>query len=530
MLTSSTWLWFLGISALQVAGGVVFGWWLGSVRRSDPDLNHIALSRRLADALARVQQLAGNVSSGAVTHRREVEAVQQNLSRASQGDAGELQQAMAAGLAQILHSNERLHEQLNDVETKLEEQSRQIETQLAEARIDSLTGAANRRAFDEEVARRLAEWRRRHVPMSLLMIDVDHFKKINDRHGHPVGDFVLRELARVLQHTMREMDFTARYGGEEFAIVLPGTTLRDARRAAQRALQAVSAHTFEHNGEELKVTISVGLAEVMPSDNAETLVRRADEALYLSKAAGRNCGHFHSGTDFLALESPRLIDTVAALRTDPLATMEPPPPSTVAESHDAPKSNGAAKSSTSTRPGSDAESGRDPLTNLPGAQAFSAELRRRVQRARSEHRPLTLLLVDIDRLAEINRRDGRPAGDAVICRLAKVLTETARAGDYAARYHEGQFALALDGIDRDAAVQTAEAIRRTMQTSTVEIDDLSIEATISCGIATAEPGDRSVSLVMRASTALTAAKSSGRDCAFVHDGRNVEPADEIAAS
>lgn len=535
MLTSSTLLWFLAISALQVAGGVACGWWLGSSRRSDPNLNQAALSRRLADALARVQQLAGNVSSGACEHRRQVEAVHQSLNLASHGDVANLHEAMADGLAKILHSNERLHEQLSDVETKLEEQSRQIETQLAEARIDSLTGAANRRAFDEEVARRLAEWRRRHVPMSLLMIDVDHFKKINDRYGHPAGDFVLRELARVLQHTMREMDFTARFGGEEFAIVLPGTSLRDARRAAQRALQAISSHVFEHHGEELKVTISVGLAEVMPSDNAETLIRRADEALYLSKAAGRNCGHFHSGTDFLSLDSPRLIDSAMPMHCDPSATMEPTPPAKEAATRGADQAKAdAAKSArsqpTAKRMVSDVEPGRDELTNLPGAQAFAGELRRRVQRARSEHHPLTLLLVDIDRLTEINRREGRAAGDAVICRLAKVLSDAAGANDYAARYHEGQFALALDGVDIDEAVRTAETIRRTIQASTIEFNNTSIEATISCGVAAAEPGDRSVALVMRASTALTAAKSSGRDCAFVHDGRNVEPADEIAAS
>jgi diguanylate cyclase (GGDEF)-like protein len=255
----------------------------------------------------------------------------------------------------------------------------------------------------------------------------------------------------------------------------------------------------------------------------------------LSKAAGRNCGHFHSGTDFLSLESPRLLDSPMPLRTDLSATSESPATNGSAKSHDGANSkNGAAKSSAakpmSSRNGGENDLGRDALTNLPGAQSFSNELRRRVQRARGENRPLTLLLVDIDRLTEINRRDGRAAGDAVICRLAKVLADSARANDYAARYHEGQFALALDGMERDEAVRAAEAIRRTMQESTVEIDALSIGATISCGIATAEPGDRSVSLVMRASTALTAAKSSGRDCAFVHDGRNVEPADELTAS
>lgn len=522
-MSSSTILWFLAISTLQVVGGLAVGWWLGSARRPAGGAQHEALSRRLAEALGRVQTLAGHVTAGSVEHRKQVAAVHDNLRSATQGDVVQLHAALSSGVSQIMNANEKLQQQLNDVETKLEEQARQIETQLAEARIDSLTGVANRRAFDEEVARRLAEWRRRHVPMSLLLIDVDHFKKINDRYGHPTGDAVLRQLARVLEHTMREMDFVARFGGEEFAVVLPGTTLRDARRAAQRALQAVAAHAFEHAGHELQVTISVGLAEVQPADDAETLVRRADEALYLSKAAGRNCGHFHSGTDFLSLDSPRLVEPTTSDEPAPA-----PPTNAAAEPADAtaappqPAANG--------RPTSTSKSSRDELTDLPGAHEFSTELRRRVQRARSEDRPLALLLVDVDHLSQINRREGRETGDRVVLRLAEVLRNTARERDHLARYHEGQFALTLDGVGLNEAVRTAERIRRAMQAAALDPQDAPVEATISCGLAEVVPGDRSVALVMRASSALTAAKSSGRDCAFVHDGRNVEPADEIASS
>lgn len=519
MLSSSTILWFLAISTLQVVGGLAVGWWLGSSRRPAAGAHHEAMTRRLTEALDRVKALAGRVGAGSVEHRKQVEAVHEGLRHATHGDVAQLHEALTSGVSQIMNANEKLQQQLNDVETKLEEQARQIETQLAEARIDSLTGVANRRAFDEEVGRRLAEWRRRHVPMSLLLVDVDHFKKINDRYGHPTGDAVLRQLARVLEHTMREMDFVARFGGEEFAIVFPGTTLRDARRAAQRALQAVAAHAFQHAGHELQVTISVGLAEVQPADDAETLIRRADEALYLSKAAGRNCGHFHSGTDFLSLDSPRLIDTPTTEAAEPAASTAPAAETVHATAAPTPVAASGA-------PATPAKSSRDVLTDLPGAHEFSTELRRRVQRARSEDRPLALLLVDVDHLSQINRRDGREAGDRVVQRLADVLRNTARTRDHLARYHEGQFALTLDGIGIDEAIQTAERVRRAMQAAALDAP----EATISCGIAEVVPGDRSVALVMRASSALTAAKSSGRDCAFVHDGRSVEPADEIASS
>src|SRR6185503_7619557 len=106
-------------------------------------------------------------------------------------------------------------------------------------RTDALTGLANRRAFDDELNRRFAEWQRRKTMFSLLILDVDHFKKFNDTHGHQAGDAVLTGVAATLRQTFREMDLVARYGGEEFAAILPVTNLTEALRAAERARAAI---------------------------------------------------------------------------------------------------------------------------------------------------------------------------------------------------------------------------------------------------------------------------------------------------
>lgn len=527
MLTSTTLIWLLAISAFQVLAGIVFGWWLHGSKKGDT--NHEILGRRLTDALGRLQSLAGDMCNHTSQHAEQVVAVEQQLTAAAQGDIEQLHNALLSGMSNIMESNKRLQTQLNDVEVKLEEQARQIESQLVEARIDSLTGIANRRAFDEELLRRLAEWRRRHTPTSLMLIDIDHFKQVNDTQGHPTGDAVLRETARVLSKTMREMDFTARFGGEEFAVILPNTTLSDARRAAQRALKAVAAHPFEHEGREVPLTISIGLSGVMPSDDSASLIRRADEALYLSKAAGRNCGHFHDGANFLILESPRISDEPRACDAPaPVAEKSASTAAAAASETPPPPADAKKPAAQPTQPHIvDAE--EDPLTGLPGAPPFSSELRRRVQRARSEDRPLTLLLVDVDHLGELNRTAGAAAGDRVLRKLAEILRSTARECDFAARYHDGQFALALYSVGANEATRTAERIRRAL-TAAAYAGDKIPQATVCCGIAEAGPGDRSVSLLMRASTALAAAKSAGRDCVFIHDGRNVEPADEAAIS
>jgi two-component system cell cycle response regulator len=126
--------------------------------------------------------------------------------------------------------------------------------------------------------------------VSLLMIDIDHFKKINDQHGHPTGDMVLKEVARRLKDTLRTVDAIARYGGEEFLVILPHTQRSDALQTAERLRKAIEEHPFRAGGRELRATISVGVASYPAGgiDTPEALIRGADEALYKAKQTGRN--------------------------------------------------------------------------------------------------------------------------------------------------------------------------------------------------------------------------------------------------
>ncbi|MGC3965849.1 MAG: diguanylate cyclase [Pirellulales bacterium] len=268
----------------------------------------------------------------------------------------------------------------------------------------------------------------------------------------------------------------------------------------RRCLEAIANHNFEYDHEPVAVTISLGLAEVVPGDDADMVIRRADEALYLSKAAGRNCGHFHSGTDFLALDSPRLLEHVS-------------------------EASAAAAVSAAAGAGLHETEEEDRMTGLPQAAAFAHELRRRVQRCRSENTALAMVLVDVDGLTQINAAGGRSAGDLLLRHTADLLRSHCRREDFLARYHQGQFALLLDGATIEEAVDTAEQVRLAARDFGREGGRHLSEATLSCGVAAVQSGDRSVSVVMRAGIALAAAKSSGRDCTFVHDGQSAEPAD-----
>jgi two-component system cell cycle response regulator len=159
------------------------------------------------------------------------------------------------------------------------------------ATTDAVTTLLNRRALVDRLSHEMERARRYGTPLALLMVDLDHFKDINDTHGHLVGDEALREVARVLHGAVRNVDIVARYGGEEFAIVLPETSNEGAVAFAERVRERVAEHVFANERlPSLRITVSVGVASVPSADieSVEDFFARSDEALYRAKAGGRN--------------------------------------------------------------------------------------------------------------------------------------------------------------------------------------------------------------------------------------------------
>jgi diguanylate cyclase (GGDEF)-like protein len=155
--------------------------------------------------------------------------------------------------------------------------------------IDGLTQVHNKRYLYEALERELIRGRRHGRHLAVLMFDLDHFKRINDLHGHLAGDFVLKEVARLVQSRIRRDEVFARYGGEEFCIILPETMLEGAVELGERLRQQVEDHTFVFQQDHIKCTISVGGAVLTEEDrNAGELLKRADERLYEAKNSGRN--------------------------------------------------------------------------------------------------------------------------------------------------------------------------------------------------------------------------------------------------
>jgi len=186
-----------------------------------------------------------------------------------------------------------VHLRTKSQQDELRTKNRQLEDMLTKveslAIMDSLTGLYNRRRFETILANEVKRAMRYQTPLSCMMIDVDHFKKVNDARGHQEGDVVLREIAQRIQSSIREVDTAARWGGEEFTILSPNTPKENAKLAATRILKAVSQHPFNGFGEE-QITVSIGIATLpAPSiDSQDKLVNAADIALYEAKKNGRN--------------------------------------------------------------------------------------------------------------------------------------------------------------------------------------------------------------------------------------------------
>jgi diguanylate cyclase (GGDEF)-like protein len=158
----------------------------------------------------------------------------------------------------------------------------------AESITDPLTGVGNRRWLDIEMKQRISQLRRQDSPFSVLMLDIDHFKSINDTWGHDAGDSVLKAVANEIRHTLRDMDVLCRIGGEEFISILPGTDVKAAFAAAERIRSAIEKLGICFQDQTIRFTISIGVTAGTRTDEALAIIKRADDAVYAAKRDGRN--------------------------------------------------------------------------------------------------------------------------------------------------------------------------------------------------------------------------------------------------
>jgi diguanylate cyclase len=234
------------------------------------------------DALSKLlRNLAG--------HRKRAGELDDVLARFE--DPAQLESAMSPlrdCIKDLQEHNKRLQGELEKTRQAVVQQSQKLVQANEEARVDALTGLANRRAFDERIQQLHSNFTEGESPYVVALLDVDHFKKFNDEHGHATGDKVLGVVAEVMRRSQRGTDHVARFGGEEFVVLLQRLTGSQAESVIDRLRERVGKASLILDGKKLSITVSAGVAEVSPGESISSVLARADRALYAAKAAGRN--------------------------------------------------------------------------------------------------------------------------------------------------------------------------------------------------------------------------------------------------
>ena len=273
------------------------GFFLGRNQPPSGDGEHHGMMRLLSELGAWTEQYSGDLSQ----QKTLLDALQRALPDDSSKTLS--REEVVAALKRIIDSNKQLHAHLLDAGRELEEKSQQIKSYLTEARTDFLTNLANRREFDRCVEAMFASFRRGGSPFIVALVDIDRFKHVNDTFGHSDGDRVLKAVAELLDNELADASLVARIGGDEFAILLCGQLVA-AAQTLDRVRQRISKSDFL-SGEQT-VTISVGASQPIDDMGAASVVRRADEALYMAKNLGRNRVYYHDGNAPSLFDSPQL--------------------------------------------------------------------------------------------------------------------------------------------------------------------------------------------------------------------------------
>lgn len=253
----------------------------------------VDLIQRFEDEMTKIADAVESTGASATGNNERLRFLSSELKRSAADNpaVSALMDGVLSVAKSVREANEKLEKQLAHSSDEVDTLRRNIENIQQEAMLDPLTGIKNRKTFDLEIDRLIRSAKETGEPLALIMADVDHFKKFNDKWGHQTGDHVLRLVADVMNANIKGQDILARYGGEEFAIILPGTSLANAVMLANRIRSSVESRRLKkrRTDEDLGlITLSMGAAILKWDDTIESIIERADECLYAAKKSGRN--------------------------------------------------------------------------------------------------------------------------------------------------------------------------------------------------------------------------------------------------
>ena len=406
------------------------------------------------------------------------------------------------------------HDYLKHYAKELERQTRQLEAQIAQARTDALTGLANRRALDEELQRRYSECQRTGSPLSVMLLDVDHFKTFNDTYGHRAGDEALQVIAGALRRAMRQMDLVTRYGGEEFVVILPGTAIDGAKLVAERTRQDISQTTFRYDSKDFCLTVSVGVAQLAPNEHMSRMLQRVDRAMYASKEAGRNRTYWHDGRaihpvlDQSAMEQPAPLPRARPSQQEAGTLPVPFSP--------------AVESRTSMAQASPPPS---PFGSQCDRTTFLRDVRQRIAEWKRGGAAFCVLLLQVEGDEHGAETQSPKASDDALRLTTRILSGAVREMDSIGRYDRDCFSFLLPRATLQEGLVVAQRIAQSIDVGGQPSNRGAGQFTLRVGVAEVAEGDDEIRLLQRAEAAVAAAE---KNRIGYHNGRWPELAEIVA--
>ena len=454
--------------------------------------------------LTSLEVLAAELTGDIKGHGQRLEQITGDLEKApSQTTAG-----IASAVTQILDATDDVQRRVAAKEERITAQAATVHMQAILTHADLLTSLPNRRALEAELERAATQANGRTPLCTLVFIDLDAFSQVNTEYGHQGGDLVLRQAAAMIKQLVRGRDVVARFGGDTFAMLLNQTTLHDALPIAERVRNLVESTQFSHGGLPLRVTASIGIAQLAPDEMRGALVTRVEDALRAAQQAGGNVCYRHDGQQCHPVS--------AAFHSRHQQAMEQAQ-SLASWWRDATLREFGGLSEAETDGASAAQTAptheRDP--SLSGRSLFAANLSKRLAEWKRGGASVSVAVLRVDQMAELVNRFGDQGQVFLRQVLGRLLEATTRDMDERCEFEDGLFALLLPGTDEGNALAVAERLRAQVRQCKVRMDKDMWGLTASIGVADCTVASRVMDIMHSAEAAMNAAVKLGGDAVCV---------------
>lgn len=422
-----------------------------------------------------------------------------NISAAMDTPVGSADDVTGA-ITKILDATDSVRQRIESAEQMLEKQAEMVEMQAVLGHTDLLTTLPNRRAFEAELQRLVAEYQDKRQPFAVMLVDLDEFKQINTDYGHLGGDVVLRGIADLLKNNLRGGDVVARCGGEEFALLMVDTTLAQSLPLAERMRTTIENAQHSYGSRGLRVTASLGTAQFIRGEDPSQTQQRARQALAAAKQHGGNATYWHDGREIhpvheVHLQTVEAVVTPPPTRPGPIATPIDPNAATREKDEDC----------VVVRPGGSGAK----FVAMSGRSLFISNLKRRIDDWYGGGPAVSVILMRIDQYAELNSRFGPPANDFLRNVIGRLLEASSRSIDERCHYDEHTFALLIVGCDGFTAKRIAKRLRSQVGQCKLRLDKEIWELSATIGAAQCCEGKTAMDLLLMAEEALQQATMLG---------------------